>query len=63
MGEIVPILIVVVFWVIVGIFAVALFRRWLHVPTETEMEMEMEHGHGAHAAQAEEDKVKQTAAR
>lgn len=61
MGAIVPIVIVVVFWMIVGVFAVALFRRWLHVPTEAELEMA--HGHGAHAAEAREDKVEQTAAR
>lgn len=60
MGAIVPIVIVVVFWLIVGIFAVTVFRRWLHIPTEAEMEEQ--HGHEAHAAETKEDKVEQTAA-
>lgn len=61
MGAIVPILVVVIFWMIVGVFAVALFRHWMQAPTEAELEMA--HGHGAHAAEAREDKVEQTAAR
>ncbi|MGH2516795.1 MAG: hypothetical protein ACRDHP_14170 [Ktedonobacterales bacterium] len=62
MGPVVPILVVVIFWMIVGGFAVSLFRRWLRVPTE----MEAEHAHEAHEAhetEAREDKVEQTAAR
>lgn len=62
MGPVVPILIVVIFWMIVGVFAITLFRRWLRVPTE----MEEEHAHEAHAAHeatAAEDRVEQTAAR
>jgi len=55
MGSVVPILIVVVFWVLVGIFAVAIFRRWLNLPSETEIEA----GHG-HATQ--QDTLEQTVA-
>lgn len=66
MGAVVPVLIVVIFWMVVGAFSVALFRRWLRVPTETEVEEahghRHEHGHEQHEAMAEEDKVEQAAA-
>ena len=64
MGAVVPVLIVVIFWMIVGAFSVALFRRWLRVPTEAEVEEAHEHGHEheQHEAMAEEDKVEQAAA-
>lgn len=60
MGVVVPILIVVIFWMIVGVFAVTIFRRWLRVPTEAEVEQE----HESHEAEAHKDKeLEQTAAR
>jgi len=62
MGAVVPVLLVVIFWMIVGVFAVMLFRHWLRVPTEAEVEEA--HGHDQHeaAVEAEEDKVEQAAA-
>jgi hypothetical protein len=47
---------------IVGVFAVALFRHWLRVPTEAEVEEAHGHEHEQHEAVAEEDKVEQAAA-
>ena len=62
MGAVVPILIVVIFWMITGVLAVGIFRRWLRVPTEAEVEYAHE-SHAAHGAGAEEGKVEQVAAR
>ena len=64
MGAVVPVLLVVIFWMIVGVFAVALFRHWLRVPTEAEVEeaQVQGHGHEQHEEVAEEDKVEQAAA-
>lgn len=62
MGAVVPVLLVVIFWMIVGVFAVALFRHWLRVPTEAEVEEAHGHEHEQHEAVAEEDKVEQAAA-
>ena len=60
MIEVFPILLVVIFWVLVGVFSVVLFRRWLHVPTEAELELAREHAHGTHVTEAEKNKVEQT---
>ena len=38
MGELSPILLVVAFWMLLGIAAFAAFRIWLKVPTEMEIE-------------------------
>lgn len=59
MGEILPILGVVVFWVIVGLIACAMFGRWLKVPTEGEEEAKeaAEHEHTA----TQEDGIKANA--
>ncbi len=38
-----PIVLVVVFWVLVGILAVWFFGRTLRLPTESEIEAEREH--------------------
>ncbi len=58
MGAVVPVLIVVIFWAMVFVFAFGSYRRWLKVPTESEMEAQ--HEAEAHAA---EDKVEEPAAR
>jgi hypothetical protein len=42
MGELSPILLVVAFWMLLGIAAFAAFRIWLKVPTEMEIEAERE---------------------
>ena len=47
MGELGPILLVVAFWMILGIASFAAFRIWLKVPTE----MEIEAAHEAHTAE------------
>jgi hypothetical protein len=53
MGAVVPVLIVVTFWMIVGVIAVWFFGRALRVPTEMEMEAQLEQAvHAAHAAHA-----------
>lgn len=65
MGAVVPVLVVVIFWVIVFVFAFASYRRWLKVPTEAELEQEHEteaHETEAHAVgDVTEDKVEQPA--
>lgn len=44
MGAVVPILIVVAFWVVVFFFAFGIFKQWLKTPTEAEIEaMEEQH--------------------
>ena len=58
MGPVVPILIVIIFWMILGVFALTIFRRWLLIPTEAEMEA----GHDPHATEANEETVEQVAA-
>jgi hypothetical protein len=47
MGELSPILLVVGFWMLLGIAAFAAFRIWLKVPTEMEIEAARE----AHVAE------------
>ena len=42
MGELSPILLVVAFWMLLGIAAFVAFRNWLKVPTEMEIEAERE---------------------
>lgn len=62
MGAVVPVLVVVIFWTVVFVFAFASYRRWLKVPTESELEAE--HEAGTHAAEDRAaDKVEQPAAR
>jgi hypothetical protein len=58
MGPVVPILIVIIFWMILGVFALTIFRRWLLIPTEAEMEAE----HESHATEAKEEQVERAAA-
>ncbi len=49
MGEVIPVLIVVIFWMVMGVFALWFFRRALSVPTEMEVEAQIEHAlHEAH---------------
>ena len=44
MGPVVPILVVVAFWIVVFFFNFGIFTRWLKAPTEAEIEaMEEQH--------------------
>lgn len=62
MGAVVPVLVVVIFWTIVFVFAFWSYRRWLKVPTESEIEKA--HEAEAHVAEdVTEDKVEQPAGR
>lgn len=51
MGAVVPILIVVAFWIVVFFFNFGVFTRWLKAPTEAEIEA-MEDQHHASAGEA-----------
>ena len=62
MGAVVPVLVVVIFWAVVFVFAFGAYRRWLRVPTESELEAQ--HEAETHVVEdAAEDKVEQPAAR
>jgi hypothetical protein len=53
MGAVVPVVIVVAFWMIVGVIAVWFFKQALSVPTEMEIEAAHEQAaHQAHTAEA-----------
>ncbi len=47
MGAVVPILIVVAFWIVVFFFAFGIFKVWLKTPTEAEIEALEEQHHAA----------------
>jgi hypothetical protein len=56
MGAVVPVLIVVAFWMVVGVVAVWFFGRFLSIPTEMEVEAQLEQAahaeHKEHAAES-----------
>lgn len=51
MGAVVPVLIVVAFWIVVFFFAFGVFKMWLKTPTEAEIEA-MEEQHHASSGEA-----------
>lgn len=50
MGAVVPIVIVIAFWIVVFFFNFSIFTRWLKTPTEAEIEAIEEQRHAAEAA-------------
>ena len=47
MGAVVPILLVVAFWIVVFFFAFGIFMIWLKTPTESEIEAREEQHHAS----------------
>lgn len=51
--DILPIILVIVFWIVLGLFAVWFSRTALHAPTEAGIEAQRaETGHSSHATSA-----------
>ena len=50
--DILPIILVIAFWILLGIFAVWFSRRALHAPTEGELELEAQHAESVHATKS-----------
>ena len=52
-SDILPIVLVIVFWLVLGLFAIWFSRIALHAPTEAEIEAQSaESGHGSHTTSA-----------
>ncbi len=49
-SDILPIILVILFWILLGIFAVWFTRRALHAPTEGELEAQ--HAESVHATKS-----------